>query len=131
MAVFELLFAVLYKWRYSSYCSLPYPMIQEISFWQLALSLGHHTKCVCACVQFNHVQAQLRNLLQPSVYTYVYIVHVAVDHRGSGTLQLVLYAVPGSIWPTDSLLDKFRRLCHRNEVRYTCPTGYHGKPKSL
>ena len=45
--------------------------------------------------------------------------------------QLVLYAVPGSVGPTDSLLDKFRRLCHRNEVSYSCPVGYRDKPKSL
>ena len=25
---------------------------------------------------------------------------------------LLLYAIPGSVWPTDSLLNKFKRLCH-------------------
>ena len=44
---------------------------------------------------------------------------------------LVLYAVPGSVWPTDSLLDKFRRFSHRNEARYSCPVGYRSKPKSF
>ena len=42
-----------------------------------------------------------------------------------------LDAVPGHVWPTNSLLGKFRSLCHRNEVRYSCPAGYRGKPKSL
>ena len=45
--------------------------------------------------------------------------------------QFILYAVPGSVGPTNSLLDKFRRLCHRSEVSYSCPAGYPGKPKSL
>ena len=63
--------------------------------------------------------------------------YVMLDREAEATAeseaweQLVLYAVPGSVGPTDSLLDKFRRLCHRNEFRYTCPAGYRGKPKSL
>ena len=65
-----------------------------------------------------------------AMYMYMYV-HVAVRLIAEAREQLVVYAVPGSIWPTDSLLDKFRRLCHRNEVCYTCPAGYRGKPKSL
>ena len=45
--------------------------------------------------------------------------------------QLILYAIQSSVWPTNSLLDKFRRLCDQNEVRYICPAGYRGKPKIL
>ena len=44
---------------------------------------------------------------------------------------LVLYAVPGSVWPTNSLLDKFRRFSHLNETHYSCPAGYRNKPKSF
>ena len=59
-------------------------------------------------VQFNHVQVQLRN----ACYSLYIHVHVAVRLIAEDREQLVLYAVSGSIWPTDSLLDKFRRLCH-------------------
>ena len=47
---------------------------------------------------------------------YMYIVHVysrEIKSEGREARELlVLYAVPGSVWPTDSLLDKFRRLSH-------------------
>ena len=62
--------------------------------------------------------------------SYMYM--CTVDSLESEAQELlVLYTVPGSVWPTDSLLDKFRRLCDQNEVRYSCPAGYRGKPKSL
>ena len=35
--------------------------------------------------------------------------------------QLTLYTISGSVWPPDSLFNKFRRLCHRNEARYSVP----------
>ena len=41
---------------------------------------------------------------------------------------LLLYAIPGSVWPSNSLLNM---LCHRNKTHHSCPMGYHGKPKSL
>ena len=46
-------------------------------------------------------------------------IHVAVRSIAEAREQLVLHAVSGSVWPTDSLLDKFGRLCDRNEV-YSC-----------
>ena len=49
------------------------------------------------------MQAQSRNACY-SVSCYVRLIAEARE-------QLVLYAVPGSVSPADSLLDKFRRLC--------------------
>ena len=47
--------------------------------------------------------------LVPSiVYLDIVHIHVAVRSIAEAREQLVLYTVPGSIWPTNSLLDKFR-----------------------
>ena len=44
--------------------------------------------------------------------------------------QLALYTIPDGVWPPDSLFNKFRRLCHRNEARCSSSSGYCGKPKT-
>ena len=41
----------------------------------------------------------------------------------------VLGYILGSVWPPNSLFNKFRRLCHRNEAHYSGLAGYHGRPK--
>ena len=118
MAVFELPFAALAGRSRSI-------VIKLYSRLAITQSVCAHA-CSSITCRFSYVM--LANNL---VYLDIVIVHVAVRSITEAREQLVLYAVPGSIWPTDSLLDKFRRLCHRNEVRYTCPAGYRGKPKSL
>ena len=52
--------------------------------------------------------------------------------RGSSAgNSLLLYAIPVSVWPPNSLLNKFRRLFHQNETHCSSSCGYPGKPKSL
>ena len=45
--------------------------------------------------------------------------------------MLAQLTVLGGFWPPNSLLNKFRRFCHRNEAQYPGLAGYCGKPKSF
>ena len=122
MAVFELPFTALARRSRSGSLIA----IAVLSYQPITQNVCAHA---CSSITCRPSYVMLANLVYlVPVYTYI---HVAVRSIAEAREQLVLYAVPGSIWPTDSLLDKFRRLFHRNEVHYTCPAGYCGKPKSL
>ena len=54
------------------------------------------------------------------------------EARESRLEQLIaLHYSPGSVWPFDSLFNKFRRLCYQNKACYSCPAGHHGRPTGL